>query len=82
MKPSDIKVGRTYVNRGKGTTSRKVWEIGNEYRPRRWFGGYTNPIPPDEPGILYLQIGGQRDGHSGRLYLSSFAAWCGKEVED
>lgn len=71
MKPSDIKVGKTYTNKGVGRTQRKVLAIGNEHRPKIFFGA----TPPDELGILYEQKGKQRN-----LYLSSFAKWCGKEV--
>lgn len=34
MNPKDIKVGKTYRNRGKGNTTRTVLSIGDEYKPR------------------------------------------------
>lgn len=71
MKPSEIAAGKTYVNRGKGKTTRTVIAVGYEHRPRHFFGATA----PDEPGVLYEQ-GGKRDS----LYLSSFAAWARKEV--
>ena len=75
MKPSEIKVGATYVNKGAGRTKRKVLGISNELRPSVWFGnGMTEP--PNEPGVEYEQA-----GSVWRLYLSSFASWCGKEVK-
>lgn len=71
MKTSDIKVGETYVNRGKGRTRRTVIAIGDEHRPPRFYGLVT----PSEPGVLYEQNGKQY-----RLYLCSFAAWAGKKA--
>lgn len=72
MKPSEIRVGTTYVNCGAGKTRRKVLEISDKCRPRFWRG--EGP-PPSEPGVRYLQ-----NGAEGRLYLSSFAQWAGKAV--
>jgi len=74
MKPSDICVGKTYRNKGKGTTTRTVLAIGNEHRPRRWCGNMDTP--PDGPGVLFSQVGKP----DWKLYLSSFAAWAGAEV--
>jgi hypothetical protein len=74
MRKQDIKVGKTYSNRGKGCTRRKVLGIGDEHKPKYWFGASVSSIP-DEPGVLYEQ-----EGHQDRLYLSSFAAWAGSEV--
>jgi hypothetical protein len=72
MKPSEIRVGETYLNRS-GTTWRKVIGIGDEYRPKKWRGGLSHSRPPTEPGVLYV------DSHDyeNRLYLSSFASWAG-----
>lgn len=72
MKPSEIKVGCTYSNKGAGKTQRKVIAIGNEYRPKNWWGLGQQP---DEPGVLYEQKEKQNN-----IYISSFAAWCGNEV--
>jgi len=70
MKPSEIKVGVTYLNKGAGTTWRKVLAIGDEYKP---YGNH-----PNEPGVLYENNrGGQH-----KLYLSSFAAWVGGVKEE
>ena len=80
MKPSEIKVGKTYCNRGAGTTLRRVTGIGKEFKP---FIFYSHNDPPDEPGVQYMQIsmrGNQTKTHSDALYLSSFAKWAGKEV--
>lgn len=68
MKPSDVKVGETYVNRGAGRTQRKVLAIGIEHRPREWLGNLSRE--PDESGVLFEQKGKQST-----LYLSSFASW-------
>lgn len=71
MKRQDIKVGHTYANRGARRTQRTVLEIGPI--ECRWLGA-GNP-PENEPVVRYEQ-----DGEEGRLYLHSFAAWCGNEV--
>lgn len=73
LKPADIKVGTTYVNRGAGKTRRKVIAIGVEHRPSRFL---SMNQAPDEDGVLYEQ-----NGKQDRLYISSFASWCGKAVE-
>lgn len=72
MKPSEIEVGKTYVNRGAGKTKRKVLAIGLEHRPKIFWNATGVPPDQDQPGVLYEQSGRQRS-----LYLSSFAAWCG-----
>lgn len=72
MLPSKIEAGKTYCNCGKGLTTRTVLEISRELTAP-W---YSTNKRPDEPVVRYLQ------GHAQKtLYLSSFAAWCGKEVE-
>ena len=71
MMPNEIFVGKTYCNRGRGLTSRTVLEISRDLECK-W---YSECPPPDEPVVRYDQ-----DGHEGRLYLRSFASWCGKEV--
>ena len=73
MKPSEITAGKTYSNRGKGTTKRTVIEIGERHRPKHYFGS----LRPLEPCVLYEQ-----DGKRDVLYLSSFASWAGKEVDE
>jgi hypothetical protein len=75
MSPQSILVGKTYANRGKGRTIRTVLGIGDEYRPTSWFSDTT---PPDEPGVYFVD----NNGRHGRLYLSSFASWAGKEVQE
>lgn len=72
MSPKDIKVGRIYVNRGKGTTRRKVLEISKELKAP-WFS--SGPRPTDEPVVRYEQ-----NGREGLIYLRSFAAWAGYEL--
>lgn len=71
MPPSQIKVGSTYCNRGKGLTTRTVLEISDKLKAP-WFSEER----PDEPVVRYSQ-----NGIEERLYLSSFAAWCGREVQ-
>ncbi len=74
MSPKDIQVGKTYVNRGAGRTTRTVLAIGDEHRPNHWLGEWGTQ-PPNEPGVLYEQKGEQCT-----LYLSSFARWAKREV--
>lgn len=71
MKPSEIRVGVTYVNKGAGTTWRKVLAIGNECRPVCY--GLGENEPPNEPGVSYVDNKGRTDN----LYLSTFATWAG-----
>lgn len=75
MSPKDIAVGKTYVNRGKGRTRRRVLGIGDEHRPTSWF---SDTAPPDEPGVWFVDS----DGIERHLYLSSFASWAGREVQE
>lgn len=75
MKASDIKAGKTYKNRGAGRTRRTVIAIGDEHRPKHWYGDHDKG-PPSEPGVLFTQ------GNSSverTLYLSMFAQWAGNE---
>lgn len=71
MNKKEIKVGKTYYNKGKGTTHRKVLDIGLNIKPT-FFSIYS---PPNEKGVLFEQ-----DGVRDSLYLSSFARWAGGEV--
>lgn len=73
MKESDIKAGKTYKNRGAGRTRRTVIAIGDEHRPKRWYGDQDKG-PPNEPGVLFTQ-----GAVEGTLYLSMFAQWAGSE---
>lgn len=78
MKQKDIKIGKTYRNRGAGTTFRTVLDIGpetDENRPHWWS---QNPRPELMPVVTYRQKGYHKDEF---LYLKSFAAWAGSEVE-
>jgi hypothetical protein len=68
MSPKDIKVGKTYYNRGQGKTTRTVLEIADKHRPEYWYGERA----PTDPGVLYKQGSRERT-----LYLSSFAKWAG-----
>lgn len=77
MRASDIKIGRTYRNRGKGTTQRKVLAIGKDVAPPHWYGRSGGP---DEAGVEFEYV--DDDGGVGRLFLGSFASWAGSEVSD
>ncbi len=87
MKVSDIKVGKTYRNRGKGTTQRKVTGIGLEYQPEHRF---RSERPDWMVGVEYQQklpnsagMGSTiRWSEPRRLWLDSFASWAGLEVSD
>jgi alpha-D-ribose 1-methylphosphonate 5-triphosphate synthase subunit PhnH len=74
MKPEEIEVGRVYINRGAGRTTRKVIAIGPEHAPREWHGS-RDTSPAGAPGVLFEQEGVQRT-----LYLSSFASWAGRKI--
>ena len=74
MKPNEIQVGVTYVNRGAGRTQRKVVAIGDEHRPRTFF---SNGPAPNEPGVLFEQKDKQCT-----LYISSFAQWAKGPVSE
>lgn len=72
MNPRDIEVGGTYANRGAGRNTRKVLSISTNIRPP-WYGGMSSR---NEPGVEFEN----KNGTKGKLYLSSFAAWAGKEI--
>lgn len=83
MKPSDIKVGKTYINRGAGRTRREVIAIESQadFRARPPLGVFGigdlgNVI------IVYRQLSGDNIGRVYGLSLASFAAWAGKEVTE
>jgi len=86
MKPSEIHVGYTYVNRNAGRTRRKVLAIGDEYRPEKWYGSgsykrwYSSGSckPCNEPGVLFALVDERGVSYGEEaLYLSSFAKWAG-----
>ena len=72
MKPVEIAVGKTYVNRGKGRTSRKVLRISKDIKCR-WFS--IEPRPADEMVVEYQDV---KSGKIEALYMRSFATWAGK----
>lgn len=75
MKPTDIQIGKTYRNRGAGTTTRTVLDIG-EHVP----GSFTweNSI---RIRVKYRQQYGTDDEVERTLSLNSFAQWAGSEVK-
>jgi hypothetical protein len=88
MKASDIKVGKTYRNRGAGTTQRKVTGIGLEFQPER---RYSAERPDGMPGVEFQQktlVGGaMRQGFADwsaprRLWMDSFASWAGSDASE
>lgn len=74
MKPSEIVAGKTYQNRGAGKTKRTVIRIEHGLACN-WYS--SGPAPDNEPVVEYS---GKRGVE--RLYLSSFAQWCGSEVKE
>lgn len=74
MKPKDVEVGKTYVNKGAGRTKRQVFAISKHLTPPIWFG---RGDPPDDYIVEYEQ-----SGRRNRMYLKSFASWCGSEVKN
>lgn len=75
MKPEEIEVGRVYVNRGAGRTTRKVIAIGLDHAPKQWGGSRDTSPAGAQPGVLFEQEGERRN-----LYLSSFASWAGRKI--
>lgn len=73
MRPSEIKAGRTYRNRGSGRTTRRVLAIGWDV-PFVWFGNGQQPV---EHGVRF-----QAAGQEYTIALSSFAKWAGSELTD
>lgn len=83
MKREHLRIGATYCNKGAGRTRRRIINIGPECRPGRWYGSGD---PPDEDGVLFVQLC-KHDGQwepifKDLLYISAFAAWAGREVEN
>ena len=75
MKPSQIEVGKTYINKGAGKTQRTVIAIGESHKPKTYWNATGENPNKDDTGVLYEQNGKQNN-----LYLTSFAAWCGSEA--
>lgn len=81
MKPSEIQVGKTYVNKGAGRTRRKVIDIGPQAAPQRWRGDLDRMPAPGTPGVIYQQLGDRGEAlYTDRLFINAFAAWAGKEA--
>lgn len=71
MKPSEIRVGKVYCNRGKGLTMRRVVDIYIRL-------GMTTPH------VKYIAMdatGNQLTTYSDSCLVSSFAKWAGREVK-
>lgn len=94
MKQSDIKVGAVYRNRGARNSLRKVTGIGVEFRPEHRFSPI--PPDADAKGVEFQMVyvgktvsesrrmwlrSGEPWSDPFRLWLDSFAAWAGSEVE-
>lgn len=72
MKPSEIQIGKTYCNRGKGLTMRRVIDIN-----KRVLGYNLN----DVKFIAMDATSNQLTTYSDSCSVSSFAKWAGGEVE-
>jgi hypothetical protein len=69
MKQSDIQVGKSYINRGKGMVLRRVVDM--------IFGK-----PRTQVRYITLDItGNQNTTYNDTCYLDQFAKWAGREVE-
>ena len=80
MKTTQIQIGKTYTNRGKGRTSRTVTGIGAENLPNfAW--NRDGKFPEGSLGVRYIQNGGQRNGREMTLWLDSFASWASREID-
>ena len=77
MRVDDIKAGKTYCNRGKGKTHRRVVGIVHDGECL-WLG---RGAPPNEPVVEFIHESGQFKGQKDALYISSFAQWAGCVVE-
>ena len=80
MKPEDIKVGKTYCNKGKGRTRRTVLAIGPEHLPRQAFNT-DGKFPDGAVGVQYQQVEFGIEARLSKLWLRSFASWAGSIVE-
>jgi hypothetical protein len=78
MNKSDIQIGKTYCNRGAGTTFRKVIDMGTHIQPE-WYGGIYDR--PKDPGVRYETVNKDGEKEVIELYLKSFASWAGRECE-
>jgi len=76
MKPAEIKVGKTYLNRGAGRTRRIVLAIGDEHRPKEWS---EERRAPSQPGVYYEHHESGVPIYRAKTYLRSFASWAGKD---
>lgn len=79
MKPSEIQEGKTYCNKGRGLTARKVLKIGRDI-PCTWLGFGD---PPDEPVVKYqgVNLFGRPTGPERTMFLGSFTKWAGREIK-
>jgi hypothetical protein len=80
MKACEIKVGKTYVNRGAGKTRRTVLEIVESTDRAEYIGQW---IPDVRVGGPFVRFEHSRFGtlQTASLTLDSFAKWAGREAE-
>lgn len=80
MKTTQIQIGKTYTNRGKGRTSRTVIGIGEEHLPSHAWNA-SGKFPEGSVGVKYIQNGGLQNGLEMTLWLDSFASWASREID-
>lgn len=71
MKPSEIKVGRTYCNRGAGRTTRRVLFIGKPAFAKH-----------SQTDVVIHTVCAKDVEYYDFSDLRTFAAWAGSEVND
>ncbi len=72
MKPIEIQVGKTYVNKGAGMTRRKVLDIGEHVQPPPWV---------ERTGERIVCVEYEDQNRRATLPIKSFASWAGKEAK-
>lgn len=84
MGPQDVRPGRIYVNRGAGTSFRRVLRVEQDCRPEIWRGAGEPPEGPGVEFVGYRWLGTRliSDAQPQRLHLRSFVAWAGADVTD
>jgi len=84
VSPKDIRVGKTYRNRGAGRTFRTVTEIRPITEPETRQLLFYGAGEAGDTVVIYRQRLSNSNGRHEKRALSirSFAAWAGSEVSD
>jgi len=79
VKPSDIKVGESYINKGAGTTIRTVVAIENETPGENSPVWWSTKERPSEKVVTFTTTNRQwKKDKQYHLFIRSFAQWAGK----